>query len=290
MWIALGILLVYIIYQLIELNRFTVKHVLFNTENIDGNFVFLSDIHGKTYGNLSKRKSRLIKKIKELKPEGIVLGGDTVSKEHPEQYEVMVELISGLQEIAPVYYLYGNHETALEVRDEARFKNYMERLNTLGVQIVRNQEFNPCRDKNISGYGMELPLSQYEKWVKKPLAPEIIPETEKRWMQREDKNNLRFLFVHQPSYADEYSKLNVDGIFAGHTHGGLVRIPGIGGVVSTELTLFPKYDGGVYHIGEDKETKLVVSQGLGTHHFHIRIFDSAQLIYVTISSCKEWKN
>lgn len=289
MWIALGILFVYIIYQLIELNRFAVKRVVFHTENIDGNFVFLSDIHGKTYGKLSKGKSRLVKKIKEMQPEGIVLGGDTVSKEHPEQYDTMIELISRLQEIAPVYYLFGNHETALEVWDEERFGDYVKRLNALGIQIVRNQEFYPCKDQNISGYGMELPISQYKKWTKKPLAPEIIPETKNRWKPCDEKN-LRFLFVHQPSYAEEYVKLNVDGIFAGHTHGGLVRIPGLGGLVSTELTLFPKYDGGIYHIGEDKKTKLVVSQGLGTHHFHIRIFDSAQLIYVTISSCKERKN
>ncbi len=292
MWIVIGILLLYVIYQIVELNRFSVKNVFLKTDDTEGNFVFLSDIHGKTYGNLAKGQSRLVKKINELKPEGIILGGDTVSKEHPEQYETMVELIRQLQEIAPVFYLFGNHESALEVYDKARFEKYLEQLNRLKVQTIRNREFCPCKDENISGFALELPLGQYKKWEKQPLNPEIIEEVEKNWSEAigSDRNKVKLLFVHQPSYTEDYMKLQVEGIFSGHTHGGLVRIPGIGGLVSTELTLFPKYDGGVYRIGKDKKTKLVVSQGLGTHHFHIRVFDSAQLIYVTLSSCKDSKN
>lgn len=292
MWIIIGILLLYTIYQIIELNRFSVKKVNFEHENARGNFVFLSDIHGKTYGNLLKRKSYLVKKIKELNPQGIVLGGDTVSKKHPEQYETMLELIRQLKEIAPVYYLFGNHESALEIYDKERFAEYLSRLSALNVQVVRNQEFFPCEDENISGFGLELPLRQYKKWEKRPLEPEIILKVRNQWKAgcRENEQKINFLFVHQPSYAEDYAKLSADGIFSGHTHGGLVRVPGIGGLISTELTLFPKYDGGIYDIGEEKKTKLVVSQGLGTHHFHIRVFDSAQLIYVTISSCKEKEN
>ena len=286
MEIVLAVLVIYLIYQVIELNRFSVKKVSFTHDTLTGSFVFLSDVHGNTYGDLKKKKSRLVKKITELSPEGIILGGDTVSKKHPEQYEVMLELIRQLKEVAPVYYLFGNHETALEIRDEERFADYIKKLEEMGVLIYRNQEFFPCMNKAISCYALELPLSQYEKRVKKPLSEDIVEDVRCKWKGK----GMRFLFVHQPTYADEFAKLFTDGIFCGHTHGGLVRIPGIGGLLDPELNIFPKYDGGTYLIGEEKRTKLVVSQGVGTHHFHIRVFDSAQLVYVTINSCKDDKN
>ena len=139
---------------------------------------------------------------------------------------------------------------------------------------------------------MELPLTQYEKGTKKVLPKTVLIDAKSRIGNyiNNDAKELKLLFVHQPSYAEDYLMLEPDAVFSGHSHGGLVRIPGIGGLVSTELTLFPKYDGGTYYIGENKKTTLVVSQGLGTHHFHIRVLDPAQLIYVEISSCKEAKN
>lgn len=288
MWIIISIVALYALYQLIELNRFSVKNVHFEHSDIKGNYVFLSDIHGKTYGDPEKNKSRLVRKIMQLHPEAIIIGGDTVSKEQPKQYPKMIALIKQLQEIAPVYYLFGNHETSLEKNDKIRFKDYMDELNAIGVHICRNEVFYPCIQKEISCFALELPLKQYKKFTKVPLEEGILQEVTHKWTSKD--NELRFLFVHQPAYAKEFVRLKVDGIFSGHTHGGLVRIPGVGGVLSPELTFFPKLDGGIYQVGEDEPTTLVVSRGLGTHHFNIRVFDTAQVIYVTISSCKPQEN
>ena len=295
-----GIVLIYLIYQIIELNRFSVKKIDFTNSCTNSKFVYLSDVHGKTYGKLFLGKSRLVHKITDLQPQFIILGGDTVSKRHPEQYETMAEFIRQLVQIAPVYYLFGNHEESLEQFDTERFLNYIDVLENMGVHIVRNRAFFPCEQTSVSAYALELPLSQYEKRTKKPLARDVLVKADNVWKDAEkevgeeqlkdENNSLRILFVHQPAYADDYLELKPDVIFAGHSHGGLVRVPGVGGLVSTELTLFPKYDGGVYHIGEDGKTMLVVSHGLGTHHFHIRVFAPAQLIYVTISSCKDKEN
>ena len=61
---------------------------------------------------------------------------------------------------------------------------------------------------------------------------------------------------------------------SGHLHGGIIRIPGIGGVISPQARLFPKYDAG--HFQKDGRD-LVVSRGLGTHTINIRIFNPAEL-------------
>ena len=67
--------------------------------------------------------------------------------------------------------------------------------------------------------------------------------------------------------------------FCGHNHGGLVRIPGIGSLLSPQLTLFPKYNDGMYEI---QGRKVIVSRGLGTHTFHVRVFNRAELIIVRL--------
>ena len=66
----------------------------------------------------------------------------------------------------------------------------------------------------------------------------------------------------------------------GHTHGVLVRIPGFGSVISPQLTPFPKYDGGFYQVNGKN---ICVSKGLGTHTFHIRIFDRAEVVMLKIN-------
>lgn len=285
MKILFFLIIVFLIYQIIELNRFTVKKIQLTDKNINhgAHFVFLSDIHGHMYG----RHSRLAKKIKKLQPEGIIIGGDLISKQRWEQCQTMICLLQQLQEISPVYYVFGNHECSMEQFDKAQFDSYIEKLQSFGVQIIRNQIFYPFADKSISCYGMELPLALYKKGVRTDFPIELIQQMNLQWKEEE---KTKLLFVHQPSFGDDYTKLNVKGIFSGHTHGGLVRIPGIGSLMNPELIWWPKYDSGVYEIGERKDTTLVVSNGLGTHHFHIRVFDSAQLIDVTLCPCKDEKN
>ncbi|MCR5374499.1 MAG: hypothetical protein K6E39_03890, partial [Lachnospiraceae bacterium] len=83
------------------------------------------------------------------------------------------------------------------------------------------------------------------------------------------------------------AELNPDLILCGHTHGGLVRIPFIGAIISPELELFPKYSGGMYDIvNEGRSTKLIVSKGLGTHGFHIRVHDMAEIVEIRLISDK----
>ena len=67
-----GIVLIYLIYQIIELNRFSVKKIELANACANGNFVYLSDVHGKTYGNLFQGKSRLVRKIADLQPQSII--------------------------------------------------------------------------------------------------------------------------------------------------------------------------------------------------------------------------
>ena len=99
------------------------------------------------------------------------------------------------------------------------------------------------------------------------------------------------LIAHNPEYFRQYAEYGADFVLSGHVHGGVARIPVLGGVISPSLRIFPKYDGGIFQkrnqTGEN--TVMVLSRGLGTHTIPVRFFNPGELIEVTISP-KEKKN
>ena len=88
------------------------------------------------------------------------------------------------------------------------------------------------------------------------------------------------MLAHNPAYFEAYASWGADLTLSGHVHGGIMRLPWLGGVLSTSLTLFPKYDGGEFRLGEKR---MIVSRGLGSHTIPIRIFNPAELVAVELA-------
>ena len=77
-----------------------------------------------------------------------------------------------------------------------------------------------------------------------------------------------------------YKDYSIDLVFSGHAHGGQIRLPFVGGVLSSGQGLFPKYQSGVY---EENGTKMIVNRGLGSGKLAFRINDNAEVIVVTLN-------
>ncbi|MDE7197816.1 MAG: hypothetical protein K2O15_02920, partial [Lachnospiraceae bacterium] len=88
---------------------------------------------------------------------------------------------------------------------------------------------------------------------------------------------------HNPVYFDAYEAWGADLVVSGHVHGGIMRLPVLGGVISPALTLFPKYDGGVFY---EKESTMILSRGLSSHTLPIRIFNPGELIVIDLKPDK----
>lgn len=68
-------------------------------------------------------------------------------------------------------------------------------------------------------------------------------------------------------------------VLSGHLHGGIARLPLLGGVISPQFRLFPRYSGDCY----EKDGKyIVVSKGLGTHTINFRFWNPAELVVLDI--------
>ena len=85
--------------------------------------------------------------------------------------------------------------------------------------------------------------------------------------------------AHNPIYFDSYAWWGADLTVSGHLHGGIIRIPGIGGIITPQAKLFPRYDAGQF---KKNGKNLVVSRGLGTHTVNIRIFNPAELSVIRL--------
>ena len=89
----------------------------------------------------------------------------------------------------------------------------------------------------------------------------------------------QILIAHTPQYFEAYAAWGADVVMSGHVHGGIMRLPVLGGVLSPNLTLFPKYDGGRFVCGK---ATMILSRGLGTHTIPVRVFNPGELVTVNI--------
>ena len=108
----------------------------------------------------------------------------------------------------------------------------------------------------------------------------------KKRLGKADKDAFSLLLAHNPVWFEDYAAWGADLTLSGHVHGGVVRLPFLGGVLSTSFRLFPKYDGG-YFTKEGKH--MIISRGLGAHTIPLRLFNPAELVVIELEP-QEKKN
>ncbi len=223
----------------------------------------ISDLHSKSFGENQKK---LVYRVKETNPDIIVVTGDSVdSKKYNEG--VCTDLFSQITKIAPVYYVTGNHEAWSN-----KFNSFEQKLKDIGVLVLRNdRKYINVKESKIVIGGIDDPAfgnmndSLY-------MLDEIM---------KVNKDNFSILLSHRPELIKTYSELNVDLVFSGHAHGGQVRLPFIGGLISPNQGWFPEYTSGVYM---ENDTTMVVSRGLGNSIIPQRIFNRPEIVLVTLGS------
>lgn len=236
--------------------------------------ILLSDLHSKSFG---PENGRLFRKIEALAPDGILAAGDMLTSARGEDYGIALSLLARLAKLCPVYYGMGNHEQRL-ARQPERFPGvydgYLRGLREAGIEPLVNENVS-LPAWNLAVCGVEIDKRFYRHLQKEPMEARYLSAL----LGEPDRDSFQVLIAHNPDYFEAYAAWGADLTVSGHVHGGIMRLPILGGVLSPSLTLFPKYDGGRFTKGDKT---LILSRGLGSHTIPLRIFNPGELVVLEL--------
>lgn len=286
--IIIGLILIIILAEsIIETHTFKVTHYPVNSPklhetDIGKTVVVLSDLHNKSYG---KNNEKLIKEIKNQSPVLIVVAGDMLVGKKEISYRVAEDLMHQLIKICPIFYVNGNHEQRMKEQPELykhAYDEFKKSITSKGVVMLENNSCFRDWDDNLAVIaGLEIPIHYYKKNCRKKISVKEIEQC----IGKADTGCYQVLITHNPAHMKAYKAWGADLVVAGHFHGGIIRIPFIGGIITPQAQLFPKYSGGIY---KDGNTTYVVSKGLGDHTVRIRLMNRAEIVVLHIG--KKIKN
>ncbi len=275
--LEIALFVAFVISIIYDSTRFVKKEYVIRSEKVlkKSRIVLLSDLHNKCFGH---KNEDLIKAVDEISPDFILIAGDMLTADEKKtKYGEMVEFLGCLASKYPVFYANGNHEYRIKTYKEAYgnlYEEYKEKLIECGIRLLENGKVY-LPDTNIEICGLEIEKKYYKRFRQVPMEEGYID----RLFGRSTEGAFRLLIAHNPDYFKEYAKWGADLTVAGHVHGGVMRLPWLGGVISPMVRFFPKYDGGMF-VKDD--SVMVVSRGLGMHTIPVRIFNPGELIVIEL--------
>jgi len=234
----------------------------------------ISDLHNASFG---KDNEKLLSMLWQSSPDIIVITGDFIDSRRTD-VNVARSFARAALEIAPVFYVTGNHEGKV-----AAYWDLKADMEKAGVEVLENERVQIHRGSDsITVIGVNVPIFTSDNL----LGDETLERTWKPQELCEESDGYTILLSHHAELFDTYAQSGVDLIFSGHSHGGQFRLPGIGGLFAPGQGFFPKYDGGIYSEGA---VSMVVSRGLGNSLIPIRIFNRPEIVIATLRTIPEYQ-
>lgn len=269
--IVTSILVCIILFLYYQNNNIEITKINIESEEIPSSFegykiLQVSDLHNKKYRNNHKD---LVDKTKELQPDIIVITGDLIDSRRTD-VNVATNYIKQIKDIAPIYYVSGNHESRVD-----EYTMLKEQLIENGVTILDNKsEEITINNESITISGVddidfyENQNSNYEEEIKNDIKN----------LLSNSKTEFNILLSHRPELVDLYK--GFDLVYSGHAHGGQFRLPFIGAVFAPDQGFNPEYTEGLYEL---EDSKMIVSRGLGNSIFPFRLFNQPELVLTRLN-------
>ena len=240
----------------------------------------ISDLHNALFG---EGQEELLSLIAKEAPALILCTGDLVTARHKKRgMKNALRLLRGLTRKYPVYAVDGNHETRMEKYPQTYgglYTRYIQRLWEMDVHLLNNRTL--CTQVNgmklaLTGYAADL--STYRRVGRHVPDAAQIRET----LGEPQEGAFRILLAHHPDFARAYGQWGAELVLSGHVHGGIVRLPLLGGVFGADWKPFPRYDRGRFRL-PGKTGSMIVSAGLGEHTAPMRINNPPELVCIHFS-------
>ena len=265
---ALSITLIILGNYDVEVYKHNIESKKIPTSFDNFRIVQVSDLHNTEF---DKYNSTILAPIFHSEPDIIVITGDMIDSRNT-NVDVAISFAQKAVNIAPVYYVNGNHEK----RVPEAYEKLKQGLTEAGGTILENNTTDITIGKetitligiNDSTFPMELVDDTMGQNVAHQLA-NIVP----------DNDNYKVLLAHRPEHFNAYVG-QVDLVLSGHAHGGQFIIPFVGGFVAPGQGLFPEYYSGSY-IKEN--TEMIVSRGIGNSIIPFRVNNKPEIVIAELT-------
>lgn len=299
-WILLAVFLVIlstILVNVYENQTIIVKEYEIASKRLPDEFVGyrilqLTDLH--SIGDEMAQKT--IEKVKNEAPDLIVITGDlidsTVYNREKSEYlsgkrseipgQNMLSLLEEIVDVAPIYYVYGNHEMML--LDDPDSNSFKVAVEAMGIEILNVGAVTLTKgEASIQLMGIQDPATVYKnpKYAYLENSQTRVRAMIEDAMEGLDSQQFTVLLSHRPELFEVYQEYAIDLAITGHAHGGQIRIPFVGGVYAPSQGFWPGYDKGLY---KADRLEMVVGVGIGNSKFPVRVFNTPEIVVIELKS------
>ncbi len=226
----------------------------------------ISDLQGVEFG---EDHENIIDKISSISPDIIVITGDLIDRRRYD-LDTALEFAQKAMEIAPTYYVSGNHET-----DSNHYEEIINGLINIGVNVLEDD----YTTITLNGESIKL-IGAIDPSLYTGENGEIDTSYLEAYLStHQESEDFQILLSHRPELFDIYVKYNMDLVLAGHAHGGQIRLPFLGGVYVPDQGFFPEFDSGLH---EENGTSMYISRGLGNSTFPLRVFNRPEIVNIIL--------
>ena len=287
---------------LVERNRFTVRREqipMLDPAARPLTILHLSDLHMAPW---QRAKQQWLRSLVDEEPDLVVITGDSLGHERGiEGVEYALEVFRGVPGVYvhgsndyfgpalknPFTYFTGPSENSIEPPrlDTARLEQFFDSLGWLDLN-------NTARAMSIKGSRLEFVgvNDAHRDWDRLDLLPGAMDEMRENVGWQDDRSGpeaVTIALTHAPyrRVLNSFVNWGADIIFAGHTHGGQVQIPGIGALVTNSDLPRDKASG--LHVWRHSVNAsfLEVSAGIGTSIYApVRFANPPEAVVVTLTA------
>ena len=224
----------------------------------------VSDLHNAQFGEDNKV---LLDMLRQAKPDMIAITGDLIDSRRTDT-AVALSFLRQAMEIAPCYYVTGNHESRIDA-----FSDFRQAAEELGVRVLSDEAvLLEKAGQTIWLFGVDDPsMASGDRSDEACMAEKLE--------KLAGDGGFTILLSHRPELFQVYAQYGIDLVFSGHTHGGQICFPFIGGLVAPNQGWLPEYDAGLFESGQ---TRMIVSRGIGNSLFPLRFNNRPELIVVEL--------
>lgn len=226
----------------------------------------ISDVHNSRYCD------KIIDLLDREGADAVFLTGDMIQLPDTELDNV-IKIVEAEREKSEFFAVFGNHEAS---NGNIERKKLAEQLKKSGVSVLMNSAADIKRgDARLRLIGIE------------DVDKEVIDDAELNKIKKTAEKNVsadtfNILLCHRASLYPRIKNLPVDLIISGHLHGGIIRLPFIGGIIGDEeKRILPDYTSGVYKEGDDA-AEMIVSRGCDYNLKKMRFFNPPEIPVITL--------